>query len=204
MSGRKDRGFSLLEMMIVVALLLVVSSITFMSLQPTLKDSRITSAFNLTLMSLRRARERAIDERKIYYVNFTAPQTIQVFRQDGGTPAPPAVLVNTYTLPADIQFRNEPGIPTTAAQTPDSFGIGAFPIDFDINVGGGGGTVVYFKPDGGAYDLAGNINNGVMYMSRPGELYTSRAITMFGLTGRLRGWRLIKNTTTGVNEWKPQ
>ena len=201
---QRMQGFTLLETVVVVMVFTIVSAITFVNLQPMMRTTRVTSAYNLTLMTMRRARQRAVDERKTYVVDFVAPQTIRLSRQDGGVPAPPPVLVETYTLPYDMQFRNEPGIPAIATQTPDGFGVGAFAIDFDINVGGGGSTQICFRPDGAAYDQLGNMNNGVLYLARPGELYSSRAITLFGLTGRLRGWRLSKNVAAGTNEWVQQ
>ena len=56
----------------------------------------------------------------------------------------------------------------------------------------------------GAYDQLGRVNNGVFYISRPGELLSSRAISLFGLTGQLHGWRLQKNQTTGITSWITQ
>jgi prepilin-type N-terminal cleavage/methylation domain-containing protein len=200
----KTRGFSLIEMMIVLAITVIIATFTFISVQPALRDARVNAGYNLTLMTMRRSRQTAVDTRKTYIVTFVVPQTIQVWRQDAGSPLPAPVLINAYTLPYDIEFKNVAGIPNTATTTPDQFGTGAYPIDFDINVGGGAGTSIYFKPDGGAYDLAGNVNNGVLYIARPTELYSSRAITMFGLTGRIKGWRLNKNTTAGTSEWQPQ
>jgi prepilin-type N-terminal cleavage/methylation domain-containing protein len=202
----KMRGFSLIEMAMALALILIVSGITFMSLQPSLKAGRLDSGYNLSMMNLRRARQQAVDQRKTYIVTFVPPRTMQVFRQDGAVPpnpAPPPVLTSTYVLPQDVQFRNEPGIPTTPAGTPDGFGIGAFAIDLSVDYGGGFNSV-YFRPDGGAYDQVGRSNNGVIYLSRPGELEGSRAISVYGLTGQLHGWRLLKNTTTGVTSWTPQ
>jgi hypothetical protein len=57
--------------------------------------------------------------------------------------------------------------------------------------------VISFYPDGSAHDLAGNLNNGVVYIARPGDLYSSRAITLTGATGRIRGWRLAG----GAKNW---
>lgn len=205
MRSSRMRGFSLLEMAIVLAIMIIVSSITFLSLQPALKDSHVNSAYNLTLMTMRQARQTAVDSRKTYIVTFVAPQTIQVWRQNGAIPpaaAPPPVLINTYVLPRDVNFSNVSGIPTTATTTPDGFGAGSFPVDFDVDYGGGV-TSVYFKPDGGAYDNLGRLNNGVLYLARPTELYSSRAITLYGLTSQLRGWRLYKNAVAGTSEWKP-
>jgi hypothetical protein len=50
--------------------------------------------------------------------------------------------------------------------------------------------VIYFYPDGSAQDVNGNVNNGVVYLAMPGFINTSRAITLWGATGRLRGWHI--------------
>jgi prepilin-type N-terminal cleavage/methylation domain-containing protein len=205
MLSQRIRGFTLIEMMIAISISFVISAFAIVSIQGALKDARVTTAYNLTLETLRNTRQLAIDTRKTYFVTFALPQTMQVWRQDQGTPAlPPPVLINTYLLPSDVNFDTEPGIPTTATTTPDGFGTAISPLDLDQG-NGGGGTAVYFKPDGAAYDAAGNgnINNGVVYMAHPGDLYTSRAITLYGLTGRLHGWRLYKNSTSGTSQWQP-
>ena len=80
----------------------------------------------------------------------------------------------------------------------------AFAIDFDQGIGAGGATSVVFCPDGSAQDTVGNLNNGVVYMARASELYSSRAITLWGSTGRLRGWRLLQNGSCGSNCWSQQ
>ncbi|PYX39566.1 MAG: hypothetical protein DMG75_00430 [Acidobacteria bacterium] len=59
---RGIRGFSLLEMSVVLAIILIISCIGFITLQPSLKDQRLTTAYNATLMTLRRARQLAVDQ----------------------------------------------------------------------------------------------------------------------------------------------
>lgn len=204
MRSRKSRGMTLIELLVCMTVFVMASTIAVVNMKLAFAQSRVNTAYNLSLMTMRRARQTAIDNRKTYIVTFVVPRTIQVYRQDGGTPLPAPILLNTYTLPTDIQFRNEPGIPTTPSQTPDQFGSGAYAVDFDVNVGGGAGTSVYFRPDGGAYDALGNVNNGVVYIARQGDLMSSRAITLFGLSGRLRGWRLYPNASSGTTGWQPQ
>jgi len=63
-------------------------------------------------------------------------------------------------------------------------------------------NVVYFYPDGSAQDIANNINNGVVYIARPGVVMSSKAITLWGATGRLRGWTLI--TVGATKTWIQQ
>ena len=93
------------------------------------------------------------------------------------------------TLPDGIQFICVGGIPTGAGTVPDGLGSGANAIDFDL-ANGGGGSQIYFQPDGRALDGANRLNDGVIYLAQPGNLYSSRAVTLFGSTGRSKGWTL--------------
>ena len=189
--SKRARGFSLLEAMIVVAILLTALSINFVLLQPALQAARANTAANQCFMLLRRYRQQAVDERKRYIVTFTAPNTIQVSRWDVAVPVSPApVVVTTQILPTGIQFQTIAGIPT--ANPPDNFGNGGTAIDFGQGIGLGGLNYVMFMPDGSSQDVNGNLNNGVLYTAKTGDLYSSRAISVFGATGRIRGWQLVK------------
>jgi hypothetical protein len=134
-------------------------------------------------------------------VSFATPGTITVTQNSLSGP-----LLLTSVLPSDVTFHVEPGVPTSETVqplTPDSFGTASTPFDFDQPPGGvGGGTAIYFYPDGTAEDINGNINNGVVYLGRVGDLYSSRAVTVWGSTGRLRGWRLYN--VSGVAKWSQQ
>ena len=193
MRQRRMRGFSLLEMMAVLGIAIIVAAISFMTLQPTLKGSRVINAYNITLSALRQARDISVAQRQDYYVTFSnaaVPNTITITQ--GGT----GIVVRSYTIPTDVAYAVVTGIPTAAGTTPDGFGLGAIPIDFDWNVAGGNNNVIYFYPDGSGKDALGYTNNGVIYIARPGELYSSHAITVWGATGRIRGWRLYNNAGT--------
>lgn len=214
--ARGARGFSLLEMMIVVCLFMIVGGMTFMALQPALKDARANQAFEDTLMQLRTARQRAIAERKQYIVCFgvAAPlgaltpmgvptaQSVQMFRWDFGTALSSAVQIRANLLPSDLLFQTLVGLPNTAATVPDGFGNAATAIDFDQNVTGAIKNQVVFMPDGSAHDVNGNLNSGIIYVGRTGDLYSSRAVTLYGATGRIRGWRLINSG--GAPKWFQQ
>jgi Tfp pilus assembly protein FimT len=199
-SSNRMSGFSLIETLIVLSLMMIASGIFFMSLQPALKDTRVTNAYNTTLMTMRRAREAAIAERRTYIITFNnlvVPNTITM------TQAATGQVVSTQVLPNDITFTAVSGIPIGTGNTPDHFGAGATAIDFDQGVAGGAKNVIFFNPDGSAQDINSNSNNGVIYLARAGSLYTSRAITVWGSTGRLRGYRLYPNTAGG-SVWKQQ
>ena len=197
---RNTRGFSITELMVSVALIVAITSGTYLSLQPVLKAQHVTTAYNQTLMTMRRARDQAAADMRVYVVTFTTPGTITITQNSTTGP----VLITTV-LPTDVTFHLEAGLPnspTQAPTTPDGFGTAQFPIDFDQGVGAGGSNVIYFQPDGTAVDINGNINNGVLYMARVGDLYSSRAVTLWGTTGRIRGWRLMPNG--GGSMWRQQ
>ena len=206
----KDRGFSLIEMMIVVSIGMILAAVSLMCLQPAIKDARTNAAYDTALMQMRNARERAIENREQFIVCFGvaspagaatplgAPdaQSIQVFQWPSGTAISSAIQVSTIELPFDIQFLAQSGIPTSPAQTPDGFGTGNVALDFDIGVAGGIPNQVAFMPDGSARDINGNFNNGVLYLARTGEIYSTRAVSVFGASGRIRGWRLVSSSST--------
>jgi prepilin-type N-terminal cleavage/methylation domain-containing protein len=202
MNSRRMRGFSLIELLIVISLILIVAAVSVMTLQPALREGRVTEGYNRTLMALRRARDISVAQRQIYFVTLTGgalPNNITITQGSTGT------VISNDNLPTDVGFDVEPGIPTSpivAPTTPDGFGVGNLPLDFDQGIAGGVKNVIYFYPDGSAEDVNGNINNGVVYIARAGEIRSSRAITLWGATGRLRGWHLYLNG--GNFYWRQQ
>jgi prepilin-type N-terminal cleavage/methylation domain-containing protein len=214
--ARRERGFSLIEILTVVAIFMIMGGVTFISLQPVLKDARVATAYDDVLMMLRTSRQRAITERKQYIVCFGvdtpagaltplgAPtaQSIQVFRWDAGTDLSAAVQVTAIQLPTDIQFQTLSGLPNSSTTVPDGFGSGNTALDLDQGVAGGIRDQLMFMPDGSAVDTNGNANNGIVYLARTGDLYSSRAVTVYAATGRIRGWRLLN--TNGSPNWTEQ
>ena len=140
-------------------------------------------------MQFRQARAFAVDNRCPYEVAFVDDDTVELSRVDPqGT-----VLVASLDLPDGITFRVEPGLPTNRDSTPDGLGA-AQAVDFN------GETTVFFQPDGSALDPSGDLSNGVVYFSWAGELDSCRAVTLFGATGRIKGWSFNPNEENG--RWK--
>jgi prepilin-type N-terminal cleavage/methylation domain-containing protein len=206
-TSTKISGFSLIEMMVTIMISLIITGAAIMTLQPTLQHQHVNDAYNSTLTALHRAHDQAAADMRIYEVAFGPPVvgvnpnggTITVTQFNALTPT----TLFTAVLPADVTYHVEPGVPTssvTAPTTPDGFGTAAAFFDFDQPPGGtGAGTTIYFYPDGSAQDINGNINNGVVYLGMPGLLNTQRAVSLWGYTGRIRGWRLIQ--VAGVWTW---
>jgi prepilin-type N-terminal cleavage/methylation domain-containing protein len=205
------RGFTLYEMMVAISVLMVVTAIGFTSLAPAIKDARVAGAYNLTLEKMRQARELAIENRKTFLLTFNPPglpsglHGIQINQLNAGTVGQVYDQVPVL-LPSDVHFQVISGVPNTNATTPDNMGTGASAIQFDIGVNGGTANQIYFFPDGSARDINNNINNGIIYVARDGDLYSSRAVTLYGAAGRVRGWRLYRPTGSGPGSgtWSQQ
>ncbi len=210
MKSRNSRGFSLLEMMIVIAIGLTMAGVTMMALMPLFTKNHVDQAYDTTLSAIRTYRNLAIANGARYVLIPTAPGTITVqfwpyVPPPGVSPAPSTMY--TITLPPDVTFTTVAGFPSPG---PDSIGAGNNAIYFQNNNGvadncnivASGSPCIVFYPDGSAQDDAQNYINGVLYLNQSGTLLSSRAIDIWGTTGRVRGWRLY--TPSGVATWYQQ
>src|ERR1035437_3049561 len=120
MISTKNRGFSLLELLIVISIGLIMAGVTFMAMKPLFNENHVDQAYDTTLSVMRNYRNLSITQSKRYIVFFTAPGTLTVQYWGVGVPVSPApVTVATYTLPTDIQFAVQAGLPNPG---PDGFG----------------------------------------------------------------------------------
>jgi type II secretory pathway pseudopilin PulG len=198
MSSGKMRGFSVVELLIVCIIIMIMLGTAFIQIGPMLKESQANAALQTTLGMMRRAHEMAVDRRQVYRVSFTAPRTIQLdlVTIDPLTKAKTFTFQSKIDLPTQTQFTVVSGLPNTPTTVPDGYGNGSTAIDFDRDFGGSG-TEVYFQRDGRALDSSNRVNNGLVYMCRPGELSSCKAVSLIGATGRSKGWRLVSATPSG-------
>ena len=68
--GDQARGFSMIEMLVVVAIAMVIAGIAIIQSRPALMQIRANTAKDLVQGSLRRARESAISDRRSVKVEF--------------------------------------------------------------------------------------------------------------------------------------
>jgi prepilin-type N-terminal cleavage/methylation domain-containing protein len=189
----KQAGFSMLEMIIVVVIILIGGAMFFMNVVPAMNSARNGNAYDQVLSVMRRAHDEAVSENRVYVVNFIAPNTVTVTQN-----TPTGAVLTSETLPTGITFTSLQGFPTNSPPGGTGYGTGKVAIDFGQS-NGGGGTTVYFYPDGSAHDAAGNLNSGSVYLARPSDLSSARAITLAGATGRIRGWKLVSDASA----WSP-
>jgi prepilin-type N-terminal cleavage/methylation domain-containing protein len=199
--GNQSRGFSLVELMVVVVIILIILAAGFLQIAPIIRNARADTALNYTLNQMRHTRERAIDERRRYELDFVAPRSL-IIRQGNkdqfgviqyANAGAPSDQYQQLDLPPDMQF----GLPgTLPVVAPDALGTQQNPVDFTLTGSANPATSLFFSPDGSVADNVGGITNGVVYIARPNDNESCRAVSLFGSTGRLKAWKLIGNTWT--------
>jgi len=198
MASRNQNGFSLLEMMITLSIALILIGVTFVTLQPALNQNHVNTAYDTTLMALRTTRNLAIAQSNQYYVNFnpagfpagTIQVEVQPFNSAGV--AQPIQQVITYSIPTDVSFATQGTFPATAPDSPPPLVTAGGALDFESTPGVAlSPAYIVFYPDGSARDNLGNYVNGIAYITRLGSpIWGSKAISVWGATGRIRGWTL--------------
>lgn len=172
---RSQAGFSLLEMLLVVVILLIVMGMALFATRAIQANLRANAGLNQVVGLLRTARETSISERRNVRVEFLGTNRIRLTRQElpVGT-----TVTRDVNLENNMQFMLTPGVP----DTPDLFG-NAAAVSF------GGTPVMMFMSDGTFVDANGNPLNGTLFLGVPNQPETARAVTIVGATGRIRGYR---------------
>jgi prepilin-type N-terminal cleavage/methylation domain-containing protein len=175
-SIRHARGFTLLEVIFVVALLVVLAGLTMLITPAILARTRSDSVASNVLSTLRRVREQAISQRRNIQVEFRLPDRIVVSRID--VPGPGTTVLLDTRLEQNAQFIRFADQP----DTPEAFG-GAAAVDF------GSADAFLFTSEGTFVDQAGDELNGTVFIGLPRQPQTAQAVTLFGPTAGLRTWR---------------
>jgi prepilin-type N-terminal cleavage/methylation domain-containing protein len=171
----RDAGFTIIEVMVVMAISVTVLSLSLGGFSSALDTVRGDASMNKVLWQLKLARETAINQRRSVEVRFTPPNFMAVVRRNipnGET------VVSTAVLEHSTSFVVFPAFP----DTPDGFG-NAAAIDF------GGAAAVMFNAEGQLVDETGALTNGTIFIGRIGAPLTARALTVFGPTSSIRTFR---------------
>ena len=174
---RNKAGFTLIELMITAMFLVIVASVSIPSINTVLRARDVDMAVRTVVWEMGRARQLSVDRRRDIRVTLATPRNITTAQRVGSD----WTQVSQVELPGDMEFRIESGVPNG----PSGYGI----LD-PINLCGQ--HLVYFLPDGSAIAVTGQICSGVVYLARANELETSRAVTLFGSTGKMKRWRYVE------------
>ena len=191
-TARHQAGFSLIEIIVVVALIIVVSAMAMVQIRPIMADADMDAAMRQVIDQIRQAREYSITNRR--YVQVAFPTAVigggtryevvvtQMNSLTTGAGATNPVLTTTIIeAPAQYVLMGGP-------DTPDAFGNSAA-IEFGGTAGGPVAGML-FQSDGELVDGAAfQPINGTVFLGNPGTSTSARAVTVLGSTGRVRGWK---------------
>jgi len=186
-SRREDAGFSLIEMMLVVAIMMVLGGMGTFQILAERSTLRGDAAMRVVLAQLNQARQMAIAQRRYIRVVFDlAGNQVVIVRED--TTAATTTL-STVPFEGGATFTLVSGVP----DTPDAFGMsGATSFTSTNGTFASSSTstsVAKFAPDGTLVDWNGFTTNGTVFTSVAAKATSARAVTVLGSTGRVRGYR---------------
>jgi prepilin-type N-terminal cleavage/methylation domain-containing protein len=173
-----DSGFTLVEVMIVSALIAILSGVAVSLMGDWLPKVRADAVMRQVVFQLSAARELAVTQRREIEVQIVGNNTLQIIRHENA-PTPDTVL-RVVPLEYGVVFTLFAGLP----DTPDSFG-NAAPVDF------GGADELTFNSEGSMADSQDVPVSGTIFMGQTAHKQSARAVTVFGGTGRVRGYRWI-------------
>ncbi len=195
-SVNRERGFTMIELGVVIIIILTILAMAIFALQPSMLDAKYDNAMREVIDQLRQGREYAIANRRYVQVTFPVvviggqPTQYQVvLTQKNVLPYGPVgagadAVLSTVPIQVPAQYFLFPGAP----DTPDAFG-NAGAIEFE-GLAGGPILGMMFQSDGELVD-GGTFQpiNGTVFMGFPNQPTATRAVTVLGATGRIRGWK---------------
>lgn len=170
-----ERGVSLTEIMVMVAIIGILTSMTVVQIGAVRPGMQADGAMRLVMAQLNSARETAISQRRLVEVSFPNGFWVRTIRRN---------LPNGTTTLSELPFEGtvQYGIQDNTTDTPDGFG-NSKAINF------GAATTVMFNTEGMLVDNGGFPVNGTLFMLIPNQPTSFRAVTILGSTGRVRAFR---------------
>ncbi len=207
--ARSDAGFTMVEMLLVIAIIGIVTAMALVAWYNEMPMIRADSAFELMEAQLRQARETAVDLRRTIEVTFSGTGTMTTIEQTVNvTTTPPTVTgtttLNTFVLdPNTMTYTVLSGVPDTTdafgnTTTSPGYCVASSGICFNNTACGSPSALpctIYFQGDGTVVNSSGTYINGTIFMaavgnaSNPANPLTARAVTILGATGRIKGYR---------------
>lgn len=183
MKNRSKKGFSFVELIIVIGVISVMTVLAVPLMQNSVPSLRANAAMDQTIRMLRSARHAAISDRRITQISFIGTNQIQL-SQIPPTGGAPVALDIPSTLEGGAQFVVFPTVP----DTPMLFG-NTTAVSFTNPANPGGGfPATQFLSDGSFGTAVGVPVNGTVFIGVPGKPFTARAVTILGSTGRIRAY----------------
>lgn len=169
-------GYSLIELLCGMGLMSVIGSMAAFHIGQSRPSASGDGAMRVVVSQLNAARAMSISQRRKMEVQFVAPNEVRIIRHElTGT-----TLVSAVSLEGGLEYGLLPNVP----DTPDQFGNeNASGVNF------GTASTLMFNSDGTLIDQKRTPRSGTVFFRIPNEAQSLRAVTVTGVTGRIRGYK---------------
>jgi prepilin-type N-terminal cleavage/methylation domain-containing protein len=178
--ARLEQGFSLIEVLATIAIIGIVSGMSYFAFANVLPGIRSDSALQVLVAQIRQARQFSVDQRRNVNVTFQGTREIVTNRVNLDASL---TLLSDYFLPYGMVYKVFTGVP----DTPDGWDPLLTLVKF--NACATLPCTITFQSDGSVLDAASNFVNGTVLIGSAGKANTARAVTILGATGRIKGYR---------------
>lgn len=184
--SRRGEGYSVIELLVVVALIITMTAITVFTLGHSRRSYRPDDAAAQVVNFLRDAYGRALSQRQTMSVSIDLDnQTITLIDE------------NRLPLGDEIVIRRTPLIDQVSLSQPTvgaaPVGLPPGPYSYPSAVYAGNVWEARFRSDGSVVDTAGNTLSSTLFFSpinlTDNDSNLIRAVTLFGPSGSIRLWR---------------
>ena len=188
------KGFTLIELIITVGIVSTIMIGASAVVPRLLKDSKADTSSSVVINALRLARDRAIGERRNMDVIFIAPNELKIVREEivynavtmtwgSSSTEPTNPTIMDVFLAENQKFMYFTGMD----DTPDRFGRTNAPLAF--GPASALTPTMMFTSEGTLVDSSGDPMNGTIFLGTGADRTSARAVTIFGITALVRGWK---------------
>jgi Tfp pilus assembly protein FimT len=172
-----ERGYSAIELMMTLGVFATVSAMAAFQIGNARPSFKGDGAMRVVMAQMNTARELALTQRRSIEIKFINSNQIQLIRQEVPV-ANGTTLLTTVYMEGGLTYAVTSGVP----DTPDGFG-NTSAVAF------GAATKLVFTSDGTLVNQSGAPISGTVFVSISGQPRSSRAVTILGATGRIRGYK---------------
>jgi prepilin-type N-terminal cleavage/methylation domain-containing protein len=190
---RSESGFSLVEIMIVTAIMGIVTGIAVVTIAASRQGLNGDGAMRAVLAQVNQAKEQAITQRRNMRLTFTGDNSMKIVREE--VPGPTVTTVSSVAFEGGLTFLKAGSVPDLNVPTNDPLltelaAVASPSLSTSPAVGFGAGTTeLKFAPDGTLIDQNGLTVNGTVFVGLANQTLSTRAVAIFGSTGRVRAYR---------------
>jgi type II secretory pathway pseudopilin PulG len=172
-------GFSVVELLFAMGIMAVLAGMAVFQIGQSRPGALADGAMRVVLSQMNAARELAITQRRNMRLTFQNG-TVTIIREE--VPGPTLTTITSIPFEGGLQFLTIAGVP----DTPDGFG-NASAVNFPTATGTP--PEVKFSSEGTFINQDGTTLNGSVFIALPNQKMSARGVTVFGSTGRVRGFR---------------